>query len=285
MSCISVVMTAYNAEETIAEAIESVLKQSFSDFEFIIVNDGSTDNTLSIINSYHDERIRLIDNRHDYIESLNIGMNASYGKYIARMDADDLMHVDRFKLQYSMMEEFPDITVCCSWQTVFGENISKEIFEQKDSGLIELPLVQLLFDDIIINPSATIRRSFVTEHRLFYEDYTYAEDFKFWADVAKLNGVFYIDTQPLVYRKISSNQITTKFRDLQKQTTLKIKKEILYFLCDKYKKTYPALISFSDSCYELYRQKLIAEDEIFLLIYSLFIKNKDIFKELEHSKY
>ena len=274
-------MTAFNAEDTIAESIESVLKQSFRDFEFIIVNDGSTDNTRSIITSYNDNRIRLIDNEHDYIQSLNKGLKASTGKYIARMDADDIMHIDRLKLQNSMMEDFPEITVCCSWEVIFGKKISAKIFEQKDSGFIELPLVQLLFDDFIINPTATIRRSFLTEHHLLYENYSYAEDFKFWAETAKLNGVFYIDSQPLVYRRISGEQITNKYRDIQIQTTLKIKKEILNFLCNKYMDYYPALTTLCNSYYELFEQNLLPENEIFTLFHSLFMKNKDTFKRLE----
>jgi len=283
MSLFSVVMTAFNAEDTIAESIESVLKQSYSDFEFIIINDGSTDNTRSIICSYTDERIRLIDNNHDYIQSLNIGLNVSTGKYIARMDADDIMHIDRLKLQYSIMEEFPNITVCSSWEIIFGKKTVIKIFEQKESGLIELPLVQLLFDDIIINPTATIRRSFLSEHHLLYENYSYAEDYKFWAKTAMLGGVFYIDSQPLVYRRISHEQITNKYRDLQIETSLKIKKEILNFLCNRYKDTYPAFNNLYNSYTELIEQKLISDNDIFSLFYSLFTKNKDTFKSLENS--
>jgi len=159
-------MTAYNAEDTIAESIESVLKQSFQNFEFIIVNDGSTDNTRSIINSYNDKRIRLIDNEHDTVQSLNIGLKVSTGKYIARMDAGDIMHIDRLKLQHSIMEEFPEITICSCWETVFGKKMPKRIVEQQLSGLVELPLVQLLLNDERINPVYTIRKSFIVEHNL-----------------------------------------------------------------------------------------------------------------------
>jgi len=277
-------MTAYNAENTISEAIESVLKQSFADFEFIIVNDGSTDNTRLIIESYHDKRIRLIDSDHDYIRSLNIGMTASAGKYIARMDADDIMHIDRLKLQHSLMEEYPEITVCSSWMIIFGEKTAKRIFEQKDSGLIENPLFQLLYDDIIINPTATIRRSFVEKHHLLYENYAHAEDFKYWADAAMLNAVFYIDSQPLVYKRISDEQITIKHRDIQIQTTRKIKRELLSFLCNIFNAGYPALTALYNSYYELSEQKLASEDDIFVVFYNLFTKNKDTLKSLENSQ-
>ena len=274
-------MSAFNAEKTIAESIESVLNQSFPDFEFIIVDDGSTDNTRSIVSSYNDKRIRLIDNDNDHIQSLNTGLKASTGKYIARMDAGDIMHVDRLKLQYLIMEEFPDITVCSSWETVFGEKMPIRIFEQKLAGLIELLLVQLLLDDVRINPVYTIRKSFIDEHNLLYENCTWSEDYKLWSEVAKLNGGFYIDSQPLVYRRISDTKISRKRREEQIESVLKIKKEILHFLCVKYNETYPALMSLYNSYYELLAQKIISDNDIFKLFYPIFMKNKDMFQRLE----
>ena len=109
---ISIVMPAYNAEKYIKEAIDSIIGQSFSNFECIIIDDGSTDSTRDIIRSYNDERIVLLEKKHDYIASLNRGMNAPKGKYLARMDADDIMHPDRLKIQYAVMEAEPSITVC-----------------------------------------------------------------------------------------------------------------------------------------------------------------------------
>ena len=91
---ISVVMPVYNAEMYVKDAIESVLKQSFGVFEFIIIDDGSTDKTCSIIQSFDDKRIKLIVNKHDFIGSLNLGLDSAEGKYIARMDADlSLIHI------------------------------------------------------------------------------------------------------------------------------------------------------------------------------------------------
>ena len=80
---ISVLMPVYNAEKYVAEAIESTLKQSFQDFEFLIIDDGSTDNTLSIIRSYKDQRINVITNEHNLVQSLNLGLKEAKGKYIA----------------------------------------------------------------------------------------------------------------------------------------------------------------------------------------------------------
>ncbi len=97
---VSVCMLMYNASKYLRECIDSVLAQTFQDFEFLIVDDGSTDDSVEIVQSYHDSRIRLIKNKHDYIGSLNILLDEARGKYIARMDADDVMMPMRLKIQF-----------------------------------------------------------------------------------------------------------------------------------------------------------------------------------------
>lgn len=103
---LSVVMSVYNAEKYLSQAIESILNQSFEDFEFIIIEDCSTDNSLKIIKNYaiNDKRIRIIQKAKNkkmrgFIENLNIGLSEAKGKYIARMDSDDISHPDRFEKQ------------------------------------------------------------------------------------------------------------------------------------------------------------------------------------------
>lgn len=88
---ISICMPVYNASRYLRDCIDSILSQSFTDFELLIVDDGSTDDSVEIIRSYSDSRIRLIENKHDYIGSLNLLLQEARGKYIARMDADDVI--------------------------------------------------------------------------------------------------------------------------------------------------------------------------------------------------
>lgn len=90
MPKVTVLLCVHNAENYIDECINSILVQSFEDFELLIVDDGSTDNTLNKLMNYPDSRIRIIQRDHGYIDSLNYGLHASTGEYIARMDADDL---------------------------------------------------------------------------------------------------------------------------------------------------------------------------------------------------
>ena len=106
MPKISVVMPAYNAEKYIGEAIESILNQTFKDFEFIIINDGSVDHTKEIIREYNDPRIVLLENdkNRGIVLSLNKGLDAATGKYIARMDADDIATKDRLEKQLEFLQ-------------------------------------------------------------------------------------------------------------------------------------------------------------------------------------
>lgn len=109
---VSVVMSVFNGQQFLAEAVESILKQSFRDFEFVIIDDGSTDETPKILNEYagRDTRIRLVRQQNKgRAESLNIGIGLAKGKYIARMDADDISLPNRFQEQVEFLEQHPDV--------------------------------------------------------------------------------------------------------------------------------------------------------------------------------
>lgn len=119
---VSVCMPIYNAAPFLRMCIDSILSQSFDDFELIIVDDGSTDESVDIVLTYTDCRIKLIRNRHNYIESLNRSIAEAVGKYIARMDSDDVMPIDRLKTQYAFMEGHPEIDVLSGALAMFRES-------------------------------------------------------------------------------------------------------------------------------------------------------------------
>src|SRR5659263_168424 len=106
---VTVLMAVYNGERYLREAIESILGQSFADFEFFIVNDGCTDSSRDIILSYRDPRIRLIDNQENIglTKSLNIGLSLASGEYVARQDADDISYPTRIEKQIEYFETYP----------------------------------------------------------------------------------------------------------------------------------------------------------------------------------
>ena len=112
---ISVLMTSYNAEEYIADAVKSILAQTESDFECVVIDDGSTDDTIRIVEKFSDSRIRLIEaGRIGLARALNLGMRESRGEFIARHDADDLSHPRRFEIQKAAMQRFPDYSAVVS---------------------------------------------------------------------------------------------------------------------------------------------------------------------------
>ena len=120
---VTVLMPVYNGEMYLREAIDSILHQTFTDFEFLIINDGSTDNSETIILSYDDSRIRYEKNDSNLklIATLNKGIELAKGKYIVRMDADDISIPDRIEKQVAFLEKNPDVGICGSWFTAFGQ--------------------------------------------------------------------------------------------------------------------------------------------------------------------
>ena len=103
MKTLTVFTPSYNRAYTLPRLYKSLCEQTCSDFCWLVVDDGSTDDSVEIVQSYHDSRIRLIKNKHDYIGSLNILLDEARGKYIARMDADDVMMPERLKIQFEYM--------------------------------------------------------------------------------------------------------------------------------------------------------------------------------------
>ena len=134
-------MPTYNGEKYIEEAIQSVLDQTFTNFEFLIIDDGSTDNTAAIINSFKDERITYIKKHANtgIAHSLNLGIDKAKGKFIARMDDDDVSMPTRFEKQIEIFNIKPEIIVCGS--SVYSDN--NKLFKVSQNH--ELVKIQLLF--------------------------------------------------------------------------------------------------------------------------------------------
>lgn len=187
MSKVTVLMAVYNGERYLREAIESILGQTFQDFEFLIMNDGSTDSTREVILSYDDPRIRLVDNAHNLglTRSLNRGLELAEGEFIARQDADDISEPERLARQVSFLETHPEVALVGTWY--------KKIDTQGTPiGDRELPCdcTQirwcLLFFCPFVHSSVILRKSAVLERIGFYnEDITYAQDYEFWSRIAR----------------------------------------------------------------------------------------------------
>ena len=201
---ISVIMANYNTPiEYLKEAIDSILNQTYSDFEFIIIDDCSTDSSIDIIKDYQDARIKIVENDKNIglTKSLNKGLRYAKGKYIARMDSDDISLPNRFQRQIEYLECHPEVIVCGTWFEKFGvENIiRKPVIEDN-----ELYRCQLLFSNTPItmcHPSVMIRKSFLERYSLLYdEEIKKAQDYAFWVKCSRFGEMAIIREVLLEYR-------------------------------------------------------------------------------------
>jgi len=222
---VSVIMPVYNAELYLKDAIDSILNQTFINFEFLIINDGSTDKSKEIILSYNDKRIRYFENQKNLklIKTLNKGLSLAKGKYIIRMDADDISFLDRFEKQVTFMENNPNIGLCGSNAQAIGS--SSNIFKcpSTHSEIINAFIIKSPF----IHPSVIMRNSVIIKNNLHYdENYIHAEDYKLWLEFIKLTDVSNMPEILLKYR-ISETQITNKYAKEQAVTSQKIRREFI----------------------------------------------------------
>ena len=203
MPKISVIMPAYNAEKYIKEAIDSILAQTFSDFEFIILDDGSTDGTAEIVRSYSDKRIRFVQNEHNLgiANTLNRGLDLAQGEYIARMDADDISLPERFEKQVSFMDKHPKTAVCATAIQCFGARNEQRIFSESASDLN----IDLLFGCCFAHPSVMMRASDIGNG--YDPAFDKMEDYELWCRVAKNHDLASLPEILLKYR-IHPGQVT-----------------------------------------------------------------------------
>jgi glycosyltransferase involved in cell wall biosynthesis len=215
ISEVTVLLPAYNAEKYLADAVDSILKQTFSDFELLIINDGSTDKTLSILNSFNDSRIRIIKHAENkgLIYSLNEGLNFSKSKYIVRMDADDIALPDRLKVQVDFMNQHQDISAAGSYYQIIGR---EEIQKMPNSN--DTIKVHMLFHTAMAHPTIILRRDrFIDANYLFDQDFKHAEDYELWSR-ACVSLKFANIPQVLLKYRFHEEQVSTKFNKIQRDT-------------------------------------------------------------------
>ena len=177
---VTVLMPVYNAAATVREAIESVLGQTYGDFQFLVIDDGSTDNSAEIIRSYGDARIRLEFNEVNVgvVSTLNRGLDMAQGEYVLRMDADDVCLPDRLSQQLKFMDKSPKVGACGTWVTTIGEKAGRILKYPCSPEDIK---AHLLFHNAIVHPSVCLRRAAFIDNDLRYDDrYPHAEDFELW---------------------------------------------------------------------------------------------------------
>ena len=226
---ISVIIPVYNAENFLTETIESVLCQSFEDFELLLLDDESTDKSSEIIRSYDDKRLRYFHCKHDFIKTRNKGLQLARGKYLAQLDHDDLMMPDRLLTQFEFMESHTDIAACGGYMECFG----------KYSGIWKIPLEPeallpyTIIHTPILNPTAFIRREVLTKHKIRHRrGYSFAEDFKFWTDIIKVGKIANIPMVLVRYRT-SEHQASIKYRNESVEASYRIQYDMINFFLSR----------------------------------------------------
>jgi glycosyltransferase involved in cell wall biosynthesis len=222
---VSVFMPVYNAENYLNESIDSILTQSFEDFEFVIVNDGSTDRSADVIKSYSDKRIRFIENPKNLglIASLNIGLDICKGDYIVRMDQDDFSLPQRIEKQVLFMDENPEYGLIGCWFEDFGENIESKVIRY--SGDDTYIRIRHLYQTHIAHPTAVLRKAVIDEHNLRFDpEYVHGEDYAFWVHMSafcKLSNY----PEMLVRKRDHPGNISNRYAQIQQNTCARVKQK------------------------------------------------------------
>ncbi|MGI5919604.1 MAG: glycosyltransferase family 2 protein [Christensenellales bacterium] len=226
---VSVVMCNYNTkEEYLRSAIESILRQTYEHFEFIIIDDASTGNDVEVIRSYCDLRIILLQNERNRrtAYSANRGLETARGEYIARMDADDIALPYRLERQVAYMEQHRDIDILCA-QTRFFD--SREGVFAPNLTQPDRMKTALFFGCPIVNPTVMFRASFIRKHGIRYDESAMAEDYELWSRCIPIAKICEYPHVLLNYR-VHAAQISTASHSLQTESANRVRERMLSWL-------------------------------------------------------
>lgn len=210
---VSVVMPAYNAEKYIGKAIESIMNQTYTDFELLIIEDASTDRTLEIIKKYNDSRIRLLKNpvNRGIAFSTNVGLRESKGTYIALLDDDDIAAKERLELQVQHMETHSDIDILGGRSVTIDANERYIRIENEPRNNPKYLKALLLFKRVDFrNGTTMIRKSFLRKHGLYYQEGCLGmQDYRFFIDSSKVGNISSIN-KILLYSRVHESSETVR---------------------------------------------------------------------------
>lgn len=219
---ISLIMSCYNAEKYVAETINSILEQTYTDFEFIIIDDNSIDKTVDIIKGYKDERIRLFINETNkgLTVNLNFALRKAKGNYIARVDSDDVFLLNKLEMQIKYLEKHHEINLLGTNAYIYG---TKKIMKMPTTHS------QILGSIILYNPfihSSIMVKTETINKYLYNESFRHSQDYELWSRLVFNEKVFNIN-KPLLKYRIHENQVSKKAEASQNHLSSIIKSNII----------------------------------------------------------
>lgn len=234
MSKVSVLMPVYNARpDEFRLAIDSILNQTFTDFEFLIINDGSTNGCEKVLDEYNDERIKYFANETNLklIATLNRGLDLAQGEYVARLDADDVSTPDRLEKEVKYLDENPNIGVVGSYFLRIPQNVVVKVPTEPADVKLYIRYCQ----NCIIHSSVMLRKSVLDKHNLRYDkNCLHAEDHKLWSDMSRFCDLAVIP-EVLTHYRISPEGISENNLAWQRKmvSVVLMDNMIKDFVCDK----------------------------------------------------
>ncbi|HEV7333480.1 MAG TPA: glycosyltransferase [Flavisolibacter sp.] len=226
---VTVLLPTYNCEAYVQKSIQSILDQTFTNFELLVIDDASTDRTIQVIQEFTDPRIRLIRKQKNtgYTDSLNYGIGIAQGDYIARMDADDISIATRLERQVQFLTSNKDVVLCgCWYQEIPTNHVAKLPVSHEDI------LVAMLTNNSISHPSVMYRKEFFIRHQLTYNrDFESAEDYELWTRVIALGKIHNLPEVLLHYR-LHEQQVSAQRNAFQAQRAALCRKRMLLYLTE-----------------------------------------------------
>ncbi len=210
---VTVLMTVYNGSRYLREAIDSIRAQIFSDYELLVIDDGSTDDSLPLARSLADERTRVIAQQPNrgIRATLNRGLQESRGRYVAIMDQDDVAAPDRLALQVAHLDAHAEAGLCGGDVELFGERSGPSWVRHFEAAPLR---VALLFENPICHPSVMLRRAVLSTHGLEYPEFPYAEEYALWVRLSRVASLANLRARVLRYRT-HAQQISRRKSELQ----------------------------------------------------------------------
>lgn len=225
---LSVIMSVYNGEKYLREAIQSILDQSFSDFEYIIINDGSTDCTAKILASFDDQRIKIITNQQNIglTAALNKGLVLAKGEYIARMDADDVSLSFRFKKQIDILDNNSNVVLVSGNIDLINSEgkVWYKIRRNRHPGIVAWFL--LFYNYLGGHSQVMFRRQLVSYLGGYSKEYRYSQDHDLWQRLSN-EGDIVILPEVILLCRCHNESVSVKNKIAQRQNTLMISKRAI----------------------------------------------------------